>query len=148
MSPTSITFYVPGIPISQPRQRHRVVCAAGRTFATNYTPAKAPVNAWKAAVALAASQQYTGPLLDYPVAVVVEFVFPRPKRLCWKTRAMPREKHASKPDTENCIKALLDALTGVVLKDDALVWSLEARKFYCAGDEPPGTQVAISGEGA
>lgn len=39
-----------------------------------------------------------------------------------------------KPDLDNLVKALKDALTGIVWKDDAQIVSLCARKTY--GDRP------------
>lgn len=44
-----IVMNVPGVPVAQPRQRHRVI--AGNV--SNYTPASSPVNAFKATVRLA-----------------------------------------------------------------------------------------------
>lgn len=39
-----------------------------------------------------------------------------------------------KPDTDNYIKAFLDAMTGVIWKDDAQIVDLSAHKYYA--DEP------------
>ena len=57
------------------------------------------------------------------------FVFARPKSLPKKVI-----DHTKKPDLDNIIKALKDAMTGIVWKDDAQIVSLTARKEY--GDVP------------
>lgn len=134
-----ISFTVPGIPISQPRQRHAMIAGHVR----NYTPSKHPVQAFKAAIAMAAGEQMSGPLIESAVCVSVTAFFPRPKSKVWKKRPMPRETHTGKPDLENVIKAVQDALTGVVWRDDSQVCQLQAEKYVCGGDEAPRTLVKI-----
>ena len=138
-----IAFTIPGIPVAQPRQRHRVVSAGNRVFATNYTPRKDPVNSFKAAAMYAAQQAYDGPPLDGPVKVSVVFAMPRPARLVWKKRPMPREMHVGKPDIENLVKSLLDAMTGILWRDDAQVCSLNAFKVIAAGEESPHVALVV-----
>ena len=45
-----------------------------------------------------------------------------------------QSRPSAKPDIDNVIKAVLDALNGIAYKDDARVVELEARKVY--GNEP------------
>lgn len=40
------------------------------------------------------------------------------------------ERHTKKPDTDNLIKAVLDALNGVAYEDDAQIVMIAARKCY------------------
>jgi len=138
-----ISFIVPGLPVAQPRQRHRVVHSGGRVFAQNYTPAKDPVQAFKAAIRLAAAAVYQGPPLEGPLSMSVLFVFPRPKSMLWKKRPMPREFKTSKPDWDNAGKAVADALTGQLWRDDAQIASVTVAKFVAAGDEQPHTSIVI-----
>lgn len=133
-----MTITIPGVPMSQPRQRHRVVEAHGKTFSQNYTPAKAPVNDYKATI----RNLYTGPLLSGPLSVSIELFFPRPKALQWKTREWVRTWHTTKPDAENVAKAILDALTHLAWLDDKQVCQLTVMKFVC-GREAPRTVVRI-----
>ncbi|MDI9559696.1 MAG: RusA family crossover junction endodeoxyribonuclease, partial [Pseudomonadota bacterium] len=58
-----------------------------------------------------------------------EFIFARPKTLPKKV-----VDHTKKPDLDNLLKALKDAMTGIVWHDDAQIVSLSARKDY--GDVP------------
>lgn len=138
-----IRFTVPGLPIAQPRQRHRVVTSGGRTFASNYTPKTAPVNSFKAAVRLACAAAHTGQPLEGPLVLTVVFVFPRPSALRWKSREMPRQYHAKKPDVDNLVKSLKDALKSLAWSDDSQVAIVRASKLIASGDEQSRTMVEI-----
>ena len=87
----NVTFTVDSIPVAQPRQRVAMHARGGKPlpFARVYTPAKHPVNAFKACVKLAASELFTAPTNE-PVECFLVFVMPRPKRMNWKKRPMPR----------------------------------------------------------
>jgi Holliday junction resolvase RusA-like endonuclease len=138
-----IRFHIPAIPIAQPRQRHRVMQSAGRAFAMNFTPSKHPVQAFKATARMAAQTAYQGAPLEGPIVLRVLFLMPRPGRLRWKKRPMPREWHTSKPDLDNLEKSLKDALSGLIWIDDAQVCEVRKQKLYCCGDEQPGLMVEI-----
>jgi Holliday junction resolvase RusA-like endonuclease len=139
-----IRFTVPAVPVAQPRQRHRVCApAGGKSFVQNFTPAKHPVQAFKATARLAASGAYFGPPLTGPLSMIVVFLMPRPGRLIWKKRPMPRCFHESKPDLDNLWKSLKDALKGTVWVDDNQVADAILRKLYASGGEPPHVEVEI-----
>ena len=138
-----IAVRVPTIPVAQPRQRSRVFKARdGRTITQNYTPANHPVRQFKADVRAAVSRVLSAPL-DGPVALRVVFVLPRPKRLIWKRREMPRVPHTARPDLDNLVKATKDALNGLAWRDDSQVVELSAGKCYASGNELPGVELAI-----
>jgi Holliday junction resolvase RusA-like endonuclease len=140
----SISFVVPAIPVAQPRQRHRIVTArAGRTFVSNYTPTKHPVNHFKAAVQLAAQAVYAGPVLDCPLCMDVLFVFPRPASLP-KKRGTGRLPHTAKPDRDNCMKAVQDALEGILFRNDSQISSGQVMKRVAASGEQPHVAVVIT----
>lgn len=141
---TELTIYVPAIPIAQPRQRHRGFVSGGRVITQNYTPAKAPVQAFKATVRMAASEAYQGPPLQGPLRVEAECVFPRTKGQTWKRRLMPRLWHVKKPDAENVYKAILDALSGQLFVDDCQVCEVGIRKCIASGDEQPHVVIRVS----
>ena len=71
------------------------------------------------------------------VHIDVIFVFHRPKRL---KRYGDREIHDKRPDLDNCVKALLDALP---MDDDCRVSSIRARKYYAAWDELPNIELYV-----
>jgi Holliday junction resolvase RusA-like endonuclease len=136
---TILDLTIPGVPIAQPRVRATAVSGRPRM----YTPAGNGVHAYKAAIRLAVEAGYRGPLLAGPVRIDCQWVFARPQRLVWKRRAMPRLPHDVKPDRDNLDKAVLDALRGCLLTDDAIVTSGYLAKWYAAGDERPHTRICV-----
>ncbi len=141
---TLVSFFVPGLPVAQPRQRTRVVAAAGRTFSQNYTPAKHPVNEFKAAIRLACAAAHQGEPLAGPLAMTARFVFPRPKSMTRKSGNLGLWK-ASKPDWDNVGKALADALTGLLWADDAQLAIVTIHKRIAGDGEQAGASVEVRG---
>lgn len=131
-----ITFTVPALPIAQPRQRHRIVNAGGRTFSTNYTPSKSPANDFKATVRMAAAQAYQGPPLEGPLAMTLVCVFP-----CKSKRA--RKPKATRPDCDNLAKCAADALNGLLYVDDGQIVRLHVEKWHASGTEQPHVEILI-----
>ena len=71
---------------------------------------------------------------------------PRPKNKVWKRKPMPRYWHTKRPDLDNLVKAVLDALNGLAWRDDAQIHTLNISKVVAAGDEQPHVQVRIAEE--
>jgi len=69
--------------------------------------------------------------------VELTFIVKRPQRL----RKGERIIHSKRPDLDNMVKAVLDALP---IPDDAVVCSLTAKKFYAAFGEDPQIDILIS----
>ena len=92
---------------------------------------------WAATVSAAAAEAYDLPeLLTGPVLVELVFYFARPKSH-WGTgrnadllRDSAPEHMVTMPDVDKLARCALDALTGVVLRDDAQVVQLYAVKAY------------------
>lgn len=147
-----IAFTVPAVPVAQPRQRHRVIQAGGRTFASNYLPKSDPVNAFKAACQVAASQAYSGPPLDEPISMAIVFVMPRTKP-SWLKKESPwfaawkageRIPHAVKRnDRDNLMKSVQDALNGLVYADDGLIYAGQPEKWLASETEQPHVEIVI-----
>jgi Holliday junction resolvase RusA-like endonuclease len=138
-----IEITVPGVPIAQPRQRHRIASGAGGQFVKNYTPGDHPVRDFKAAIRRAVAEQCST-VWRGPVRVDWVAVFPRPAGKIWKRRPMPRLPHTAKPDRDNLDKAILDALTGTMLADDKQVFCGSVCKWIASGDEQPHVLITIS----
>lgn len=141
-----ISFSVASVPVAQPRQRHRIIAGNGRQFVSNYTPTKAPVNAFKAACQLAATTAYQGQPLEGPIKVTIVFVMPRPKALIWKTRDMPRVPSDKKPDIDNLYKSVVDCLNQVIWGDDSQIVEAILRKVVASGSEQPHVEISIWSE--
>jgi len=135
-----IVFIVPAVPIAQPRPRATTISGAARMYEAKK---EHPVHVFKAACKLAAHKAYQGAPLTGPLRVDLQFVFPRPKSMLWKTRAMPRLAHTKKPDADNLVKSVLDALNGVVFVDDSQVFEVNCLKVIASGSEQPHVEVRI-----
>lgn len=81
--------------------------------------------AWASLVGLVArTEQPAGAPWGEPVALSLLFILPRPK-------GRRREHYvATRPDAENLCKGLLDALQGVLYRDDAQIVRLTVEKVY------------------
>lgn len=143
MSSSEINFTVFNIPIAQPRQRHRIVKTKGSSFVQNYTPAKHPVNDYKAALKVAASIAHKGPMLEGPLLMNIVFVMPRPKGKVWKRKPMPRYPLEGKPDRDNLMKSTQDALEGILFKNDSQICDGRVRKVVASGDETPHVEIEL-----
>ncbi len=142
-----LEFRVPAVPVAQPRQRQRTITpkGGGKGFQHNYTPTKHPVNAFKATIRQAfADANGDKPPLHGMIYCSAVFLLPRPKRLIWKSRPMPRVPYDQKPDRDNLDKGLLDSLKGLAWDDDAQAFAGPIEKYFAAGDEQPGVLVTIA----
>ena len=137
---------MPGQPVGKGRPRATV--RAGR--ARLYTPAK--TEKYEARVALFAQQAMAGrPVMAGPVALSVTALFPIPTSWPKKRQAAARagtEQHTKRPDADNCAKAILDGLNGVVWKDDSQVVTLSIEKRYAEVPRVEVLVVPLTEEGA
>ena len=115
-----VNFIVPGEPVAQPRHRVSTIGGRGRL----YLPKSHPVHAYKAAIR-AAFIEAAGKFktIAGPVQLSVHCRFEMPKSWSKKKRAeLQGEFHDAKPDLDNVLKAIKDALTDCgVWNDDAQV---------------------------
>lgn len=92
---------------------------------------------WRDHVASTASthMQYRGleMLEKTPMSVKLIFAMPRTKAM----KPTDGLEMVQRPDIDKLERAILDALTGVVFKDDSQVCDLHAIKRRCAPNEPP-----------
>lgn len=140
-----ISFFVPGNPVAQPRQKQRVAKIGGRMVAMNYLERDNPVNAYKYAISSEAQKAMAGAdPTGEPCRLTLLMVFGRPKKLMAKKSPRGRIRKTSKPDGDNVEKAVKDAMCGIVYRDDALVTDATKQKVFnrLEGD-PCGTYVTI-----
>lgn len=123
-----VIFTVPGKPVGKGRPR---AARRGKGI-TLYTPEKTAT--YESTIALVASQAMAGcPLITGPVGVVMRMTLPIP--MSWSKR---KKAHAldgivmptTKPDMDNVVKAIFDAINGVVWNDDVQVVDLHVIKRY------------------
>jgi len=123
-----IAFEVPGVPAPQGSK------VRTRFGVREDNPATRPWRnsvAWEAIHAMNGTQPLTGPL-----ELHVTFQFPRPKSHFRTGRHAGELKPAapvyctSKPDTDKLLRAIGDALTGVVAVDDSQFVKVTALKVY------------------
>ena len=138
-----IEFFVPGLPVAQPRTK----AAKRGKFVSVYTPSTA--DAWKASVVVQARQACTEfePMSE-AVKVQMGFYLPRPKaHYNSKGKMKPTAPywHTKKPDADNLAKAALDAITNSGLwADDTIVADLRVLKSYAETISETGLQVHIA----
>lgn len=133
---TAVAFTIPGIPAPQ---------GSKTPWGTEANKNTRP---WRATVSAAAAEKLNGdPLLTGPLECAVLFVFPRPKshyrtgRNAHELRATAPAWHTSKPDADKLQRAIGDALTGVLIRDDALICAWKVEKRY---GEPARAVVAVA----
>lgn len=108
---------VKGLPVAQARHRDRVVTTkAGQSFVQRYTPTQ--TRAWREMVLRAARATRGFPAEPWSggIRLSMEAFFERPQRL---NRARDPDgpiRKNSKPDADNLVKAVMDALTPPKLK--------------------------------
>lgn len=136
-----------GIPKGQPRPRFRqITTKAGHSFAHAYEPKEATQYKDN----LRAQIVSQAPRLierDVPVRLVVECYLPRPQaHFNSKGLLKPNAPKwcTKKPDSDNILKAIKDAMTGIVWHDDNQVVSPRGPdKFYCAPGEQPRVIICV-----
>lgn len=122
-----IEFTIPGDPVPQGRPR---AGRAGKRIVM-YDPKES--REYKRYVSLIARQHAPKTLLKGPLSVEMKIYRKIPKSTTKKDRALISEgikRPVTKPDTDNYTKSVLDALNGIIYKDDSQVTDLYASKYY------------------
>lgn len=132
---------VRGIPV--PQGTARAYIRGERAIVV--TKGRGRLDDWRQAIATEArSAMGDRPLLEGPVVVRARFTWPRPKSHRSTSGGLRPAAPFSKttpPDVDKASRALLDALTGVVFRDDAQVVRLDAGKAF--DDVAPGVHVIV-----
>jgi Holliday junction resolvase RusA-like endonuclease len=131
-----IHFTVPGDPVAKGRPR---VVRDG-AFTRTFTP-KTTVD-FENRVRFAAEHAGARPL-EGPVSMTVTAMFAMPKGRFRKRAPRPAEWKTTKPDLDNLLKSVKDALNGIAYADDSQVVELHAGKIHAAQGEPARTIVTV-----
>lgn len=133
----AIEFTVYGEPVAQGRPRATTI--NGRV--KMYDPKKS--SEYKNYIRLVASQHAPKELLDGPLQLDVKIYKPTLKSFSKKKKEMAEQgvlRPTTKPDVDNYVKAIKDALKNVIWKDDSQVVDLQVSKYY---SEKPRIEVKI-----
>ena len=146
--PTAFAVSIQGDPIPQPRHRSTVLPIRNKVTGhvihkpVVYLPKKDKVNDYKRDIRKAVSERLPADwVLTDPVAVACLFVCHRPKKTPKKLGRTPK---TTKPDSDNYLKAVLDACKSVVWADDAQVAATLVVKVVAAEHDDPHTILAFS----
>jgi Holliday junction resolvase RusA-like endonuclease len=132
-------LFIAGVPKAQPRPRR----GKYGNFYSN-TPA---IEAWKKEIADAFIPYRNRQPLNEAVHLRLDFFMPIPKSM--KIKEGQQIPHTKKPDSDNLLKAVQDAMSRAgVWKDDALVFWPEAPKWYALGKMGVRITVETGFEGA
>lgn len=139
-----ISFFVPGVP--KP-------AGSKKTLPHRYTGEMVTMDMsgtagkkWRKQVKNTAAVYWKNKLLECPVAMNLTFYFQRPKKhfrtgkFSHLLRNDAPRHHTVTPDTTKVTRAVEDALTGVIWKDDSQVVDQHIKKRYA---ETPGVYVEI-----
>ena len=131
-----VTFTVSGAPKPKGSMRAFVPKGWNRPVLTT---SNARLKAWEQTIRSVAQAHVSAYTTD-PVRVRLRFALPRPKSLSRRASCQP---HTKRPDVDKLCRATLDALTGILWKDDSQVYSLSALKTYGREEEPPHVTITV-----
>lgn len=143
-----ISFFVPGVPRPGGSKNAFHSSKTGKTWVAD--SCKDNPN-WRADIKTIVLSELDrlgvrGVLMDAPIRLRVRFVMPRPKAHYKKDGTLKPNApvfHIKDPDTTKLLRALEDALTGIVWWDDNRVCQQFAEKFYVGEGEVIGAHITI-----
>jgi len=138
----NIKLTVLGEPSAQPRHRHYTMGSGNQLHVQTYDPAT------KAKETFASILQQDAPEtpIDEPMMLEINFFMRRPKGHYGTGKNIGRVKPnapewcSTKPDIDNLVKFVQDALNKIFYRDDSLICQIISRKLY---SEKPRTEIII-----
>lgn len=126
----SIEFYVPGLPVAFAR--------TGRNGKFSFTPKKQ-----RSYMSILKDLAYEamGDRDPFDVPLHIEMAISYTWPTSWSKKKRENPWKASRPDLDNLMKLVCDAVNGIVWTDDALVCRASIEKFY---DNKAGTRVTVT----
>lgn len=135
-------FFVAGDPKPQGSKRH---VGGGRLVEQ-----VKGLERWRELVRRRARENHSGAPYGGPLRLTCEFRLQRPKshhtgsdRERAVKPAFQRVMHLASPDLDKLVRAINDALTGVVSLDDAQIVEIRAEKRYVGAGEHPGVWIVV-----
>jgi len=137
---------ITGQPCGKARHRTRFVQPKGRPgFVSSYVDPKDPNVSWERFASAVFSEAWGGrpPLGRVPLRLIVEAIATRPKGMK-KSAGQGRLWRLAKPDGDNVLKAIADALqAGGVVLDDKVIAHMSVVSLVAADGEAPHTRVVL-----
>lgn len=94
-----------------------------------YTPDK--TRNYETMISLKFKEKYKIQPSEKPIKATLVFGFEPPKSASKKKREeLLKSKYTKKPDVDNLVKAILDALNGIAYKDDSQIFDCRIVKHY------------------
>lgn len=158
---TRLEIFVDGEPKAQDRRTRQLHARDGRSFTGTYLLPE--TRKWREKILATARRHPDFPRepWDGPVRVSIDAFFPRPKALMGKKHPPCKIRKNSKPDADNLVKAVLDALTpprakrvtseaeravlrkGYLWIDDGQVHLGEVDRWYHSVGGVPGIRIEV-----
>lgn len=137
-----VTFHVRGTPAPQGSHRAFVNRRTGRAIVTDDSPATRP---WRTDVRAAATEHWSDAPWPGAIELHITFRFARPRGHTGKRGLLPSapDHKTTKPDLDKLLRSTLDALTGIVIRDDAQVVGLAASKMWADDEHPSGAMIEV-----
>ncbi len=129
-----VSFTVYGVPRSKARPRFVKM----KNYVRTYTP-KETINyeTWVRTCWMEQSAETIND--DAPISVRIMFYFPIPESFSAKKKErLENTPHCKMPDTDNCVKSILDGCQGYVFQNDSRIYRIVAEKRYSSN---PRTEV-------
>lgn len=138
-----IDLFVPGIPAPQGSKDSFVIKnKEGEVVGRNVVESNKATRPWRVDIKHFAQEAVIGrgTMLVGPIRVWARFVMPRTKAMSDKKSTPP---HTKKPDCDKLLRAVGDALKGVVYTDDSQVIEWHGTKRTAEPGEPTGVHLTI-----
>ena len=156
--PSSFRFFVPGTPGTAGSKRGMPIYR-GKAGAKQWTGKTVVIPAntkgqrlWMSDVKIIALQRFHGPLITGALSLEITFWMPRPKshygtgKNADKLKPSAPVYHCQDPDGTKMVRAIEDAMTGVIYRDDNQIVSCRWRKYWVDRNSMPGAEIIISHE--
>lgn len=122
-----LLFTIDGVPVAKGRPRFR---NTGK-FVQTYTPKKTLEAEKHIRECFEFYHRTFNRPFEGPIFININFHMPIPSSLSKKKQNELRlTPHVKKPDLDNLVKTVCDALNGYVWKDDSQIYTIIARKSY------------------
>lgn len=138
-----VEFFVPGKRIATAGSKTAFRTVGGQMV---YRHASKFTKPWMDTVKMFALGAFTGDIQKGPLGLIIWFQMLRPKghygtgRNAGILKESAPKYPTTKPDLSKCVRAIEDALTGIVWKDDSQVVYLQTGKMYA---EKTGAHIVI-----